>query len=154
RSTVGSNKRRPISRTGAQSVVPLLANSGNGQGGSSMGSGSGNSDDEISTNFGELDLEALSRLDGRRWSSSCRSQEGLELVAFNGEMHEESSPENVRNLCHRYRPMFFEELVGQNIVVQSLTCAITRTRIAPVYLFHGPRGTGKTSAARIFAMAL
>ncbi|XP_073025363.1 LOW QUALITY PROTEIN: protein STICHEL [Primulina eburnea] len=154
RSTVGSNKRRPISRTGAQSVVPLLANSGNGQGGSSMGSGSGNSDDGISTNFGELDLEASSRLDGRRWSSSCRSQEGLELAAFNGEIHEESSPENVRSLCHRYRPMFFEELVGQNIVVQSLTSAITRTRIAPVYLFHGPRGTGKTSAARIFAMAL
>ncbi|KZV14696.1 protein STICHEL-like [Dorcoceras hygrometricum] len=153
RSTVGANKRRPISRSGAQSVVPLLANSGNGKGGSSIGSGSGNSDDEISTNFGELDLEALSRLDGRRWSSSCRSQEGLE-AAFNEEMNEESSPENVRSLCHRYRPMFFDELVGQNIVVQSLTTAITRARIAPVYLFQGPRGTGKTSAARILAMAL
>ncbi|XP_073028211.1 protein STICHEL-like [Primulina eburnea] len=156
RSTVGSNKRRPISMIGAQSVVPLLANAGNGRGGSSMGSGSGsgNSDDEISTNFGELDMEALSRLDGRRWSSSCRSQEGLELVSFNGEMHEESSPENVRSLCHRCRPMFFDELVGQNIVVQSLTSAIKRARIAPVYLFQGPRGIGKTSAARIFAMAL
>ncbi|XP_073150102.1 LOW QUALITY PROTEIN: protein STICHEL-like [Henckelia pumila] len=153
RSTMGSIKRR-TTRTGAESVASLLANSGNGQGGSSMGSGSGNSDDEISTNFGELDLEALSRLDGRRWSSSCRSQEGLELEAFKGEMHEESSPENVRSLCHRYRPMFFDELVGQNIVVQSLTSAINRARIAPVYLFQGPRGTGKTSAARIFATAL
>ncbi|KAI3448389.1 hypothetical protein Pfo_005054 [Paulownia fortunei] len=152
RSSLGSNKRRLSSRTAGQSLVPLLTNSGNGRGGSSMGSG--NSDDELSTNFGELDLEALSRLDGRRWSSSCRSQEGLELVALNGEVHEEGSPENVRSLSHKYRPMFFEELIGQNIVVQSLMSAISRGRIAPVYLFQGPRGTGKTSTARIFAAAL
>ncbi|KAL0375900.1 UNVERIFIED_CONTAM: protein STICHEL [Sesamum calycinum] len=146
-----SNKRRLGSRTGGQSLVPLLTNSANGQGGSSMGSG--NSDDELSTNFEELDLEALSRLDGRRWSS-CRSQEGLELVALNGEVHDESSPENARSLSHKYRPMFFDELIGQNIVVQSLMTAVSRGRIAPVYLFQGPRGTGKTSSARIFAAAL
>ncbi|XP_011092245.1 protein STICHEL isoform X1 [Sesamum indicum] len=151
RSSLVSNKRRLGSRTGGQSLVPLLTNSANGQGGSSMGSG--NSDDELSTNFEELDLEALSRLDGRRWSS-CRSQEGLELVALNGEVHDESSPENARSLSHKYRPMFFDELVGQNIVVQSLMTAVSRGRIAPVYLFQGPRGTGKTSSARIFAAAL
>ncbi|KAK6143793.1 hypothetical protein DH2020_024141 [Rehmannia glutinosa] len=148
RTSLVSNKRRIV----GQSLVPLLTNSGNGRGGSSVGSG--NSDDEISTNFGELDLEALSRLDGRRWSSSCRSQEGLEIVALNGEVNEESSPENVRSLSHKYRPMFFEELIGQNIVVQSLMSAISRGRVAPVYLFQGPRGTGKTSTARIFAAAL
>lgn len=142
-------KRRFSSRTAGQGLVPLLTNSSNGRGGSSIGS-----DDDISTNFGELDLEALSRLDGRRWSSSCRSQEGLELVAMNGEAHDESSPENVRNLSHKYRPMFFEELIGQNIVVQSLMSTISRGRIAPVYLFQGPRGTGKTSTARVFAAAL
>ncbi|KAL0335330.1 UNVERIFIED_CONTAM: protein STICHEL [Sesamum radiatum] len=116
--------------------------------------GSGSTDDELSTNYGELDLEALSRLDGRRWSASCRSPEGLEIVALNGDVHEESSPENIRSLSNKYRPMFFEELIGQNIVVQSLTSSISRRRIAPVYLFQGPRGTGKTSTARIFAAAL
>ncbi|KAK4424457.1 protein STICHEL [Sesamum alatum] len=151
RSSLVSNKRRLGSRTGGQCLVPLLTNSGNGRGGSSMGSG--NSDDELSTNFEELDLEALSRLDGRRWSS-CRSQDGLELVALNGEVDEGSSPENARSLSHKYRPMFFDELIGQNIVVQSLMSAVSRGRTAPVYLFQGPRGTGKTSTARIFAAAL
>ncbi|CAA0814094.1 Protein STICHEL [Striga hermonthica] len=138
-----SNKRRS-----GQSLVPLLTNNGQ-RGSSSVGS-----DDELSMNLWELDLEALSRLDGRRWSSSCRSQEGLEIVAFNGDVHEESSPENIRSLSHKYRPMFFEELIGQNLVVQSLKNAISRKRVAPVYLFQGPRGTGKSSAARIFAAAI
>ncbi|KAK6945658.1 DNA polymerase III, gamma subunit, domain III [Dillenia turbinata] len=139
-----SNRRRTTSKS-AQGILPLLTNS-------SMGTG--NSDDELSTNFGELDLEALSRLDGRRWSLSCRSQEGLELVALNGEVDEEGSPENIKSLSQKYRPMFFEELIGQNIVVQSLMNSILRNRIAPLYLFQGPRGTGKTSTARIFAAAL
>ncbi|KAA8545388.1 hypothetical protein F0562_020172 [Nyssa sinensis] len=146
-----SNKRRVVSRT-AQGRIPLLTNNGDGRGGSSIGTGQ--SDDELSTNFGELDLEALSRLDGRRWSSSCRSQEGLELVALNGEGEDVSNSDNIRSLSQKYRPMFFEELIGQNIVVQSLMNAISRGRIAPVYLFQGPRGTGKTSTARIFAAAL
>ncbi|XP_059652107.1 protein STICHEL isoform X2 [Cornus florida] len=151
RGSSGSNKRRLASRA-AQGLVPLLTNSGDGRQGSSVGTG--HSDDELSTNFGELDLEGLSRLDGRRWSSSCRSQEGLELVALNGEGEEASTPDNIRSLSQKYRPMFFEELIGQNIVVQSLMNAISRGRIAPVYLFQGPRGTGKTSTARIFAAAL
>ncbi|KAK4476795.1 hypothetical protein RD792_015955 [Penstemon davidsonii] len=146
--SLASSKRRFDSRAVAQSRVPLLTNTRNR--GSSMGS-----DDELSTNYGELDLEALSRLDGRRWSTSCRSQEGLELVALNEEVREEEgSPENSRSLSHKYRPMFFEELIGQNLVVQSLMSAVSRGRVSPVYLFQGPRGTGKTSTARIFAAAL
>ncbi|KAM1120553.1 hypothetical protein ACFXTH_044675 [Malus domestica] len=151
RSSSGSNKQRIASRS-AQGVLPLLTNSCDGRGGSSIGTG--RSDDELSTNFGELDLEALSRLDGRRWSSSCRSQEGLEIVAVNGDGEEEGSPENIRSFSQKYKPMFFGELIGQNIVVQSLINAIARGRIAPVYLFQGPRGTGKTSAARIFTASL
>ncbi|PSS21670.1 Protein STICHEL like [Actinidia chinensis var. chinensis] len=143
-SSCGSKKRGVVSRT-AQGVVPLLTNTGDG---------SGHSDDELSTNFGELDLEALSRLDGRRWSCSCRSQDGLELVARTGEGEEGSTLEYIGSLSQKYRPMFFEELIGQNIVVQSLMSAISRGRIAPMYLFQGPRGTGKTSTARIFASAL
>ncbi|XP_057808307.1 protein STICHEL-like [Salvia miltiorrhiza] len=152
RLSLASNKRRLCSKTAGQSLIPLLDNGADGLGRLSMRSG--NSDDELSTNFAELDLEALSRLDGRRWSASCRSQEGLELVALNEEACEEGSPENIRSLSHKYRPMFFDELIGQNIVVQSLMSAVTRGRIAPVYLFQGARGIGKTSAARIFAAAL
>ncbi|XP_027156842.1 protein STICHEL [Coffea eugenioides] len=149
-SSLGYNKRRPGSRPAPQGLLPLLTNGGDGRIGSSIGTG--NSDDELSTNYGELDLEALSRLDGRRWSTSCRSQEGLELVALTGE--EEGTPENITSLSQKYRPMFFEELIGQNIVVQSLMTAVSRKRIAPIYLFQGPRGTGKTSTARVFAAAL
>lgn len=146
----GSKNRIPASRI-AQGVLPLLTNSGDGQGGSS-----GCSDDELSTNFGELNLEAVSRLDGRRWSTSCRSREGLELVSLTGEEEEGggSTPDNVKSLSQKYRPLFFEEIIGQNIVVQSLKNAISRVRIAPLYLFQGPRGTGKSSTARIFAAAL
>ncbi|KDP32437.1 hypothetical protein JCGZ_13362 [Jatropha curcas] len=149
RSSSISNKRRITSRSG-QGLLPLLANSED-RGGSSIETG--NSDDELSTNFGELDLEALSRLDGRRWSS-CRSQDGLEIVALNGDGEEEDTPENIRSLSQKYKPLFFSEVIGQNIVVQSLINAVSRGRIAPVYLFQGPRGTGKTSTARIFASAL
>ncbi|MCO5601076.1 hypothetical protein L7F22_055195 [Adiantum nelumboides] len=59
-----------------------------------------------------------------------------------------------RNLSQKYRPKVFEDVVGQHIVAQALSNAILRSRIAPVYLFQGSRGTGKTSAARIFAAAL
>jgi DNA polymerase III subunit gamma/tau len=45
-------------------------------------------------------------------------------------------------------------MVGQNMVVQSLVDAVLKGKVAPVYLFQGPRGTGKTSTARIFAAAL
>ncbi|XP_011011711.1 PREDICTED: protein STICHEL-like isoform X2 [Populus euphratica] len=145
-----SNKRRIGSRT-RQAFLPLLADSGDGIGGSSIGTG--HSDDELSTNYGELDLEALCRLDGRRWSS-CRNQDGLEIVALNGDGEDEGTVQNIRSLSQKYKPAFFSELIGQNIVVQSLINAISRGRIARVYLFQGPRGTGKTSAARIFASAL
>uniref|UniRef100_A0A1J3EU47 Protein STICHEL n=1 Tax=Noccaea caerulescens TaxID=107243 RepID=A0A1J3EU47_NOCCA len=147
-SSGGFSKQKIASRS-AQGVLPLLTYGGDGRGGSSIGTGL--SDDELSTNYGELDLEAQSRLDGRRWSTSCRSQDGLEVVALDGEG---STPESIRSFSQKYRPMFFDELIGQSIVVQSLMNAVKRSRIAPVYLFQGPRGTGKTSTARIFSAAL
>ncbi|MGL5059852.1 MAG: DNA polymerase III subunit gamma/tau [Microcoleus sp.] len=57
-------------------------------------------------------------------------------------------------LHHKYRPQIFAELVGQEPIAQTLTSAILQDRIAPAYLFTGPRGTGKTSSARIFAKSL
>ncbi|CAL0306765.1 unnamed protein product [Lupinus luteus] len=62
--------------------------------------------------------------------------------------------ETPRSLCMKFRPKSFSDLVGHNVVGRSLLGAIYRGRITSFYLFHGPRGTGKTSASRIFAAAL
>ncbi len=57
-------------------------------------------------------------------------------------------------IARRWRPRSFKELVGQEHIVQTLRNAIEQDRIAHAYLFVGPRGTGKTSTARLFACAL
>jgi len=57
-------------------------------------------------------------------------------------------------LARTYRPQRFDALVGQEVVGRTLANAITRQRVHHAYLFCGPRGVGKTSAARILAMAL
>ena len=57
-------------------------------------------------------------------------------------------------LYRKYRPQAFDEVVGQEAVVRTLRNAIGRDQIRQAYLFAGPRGTGKTSLARILAKAL
>lgn len=57
-------------------------------------------------------------------------------------------------IARRYRPKQFDELVGQEHIVRTLKNAIESKRIGHAYLFVGPRGTGKTTVARIFAKAL
>ena len=57
-------------------------------------------------------------------------------------------------LYRKYRPSNFDEVVGQQPIIQTLKNAIAQNRIAHAYLFCGPRGTGKTSIAKIFAKML
>ena len=62
---------------------------------------------------------------------------------------------NIHKPYHqKYRPRMLDELVGQEFISITLKQALISQKIAPAYLFNGPRGTGKTSSARIFAKSL
>ena len=63
-------------------------------------------------------------------------------------------PEAYRVLARKYRPQRFQELIGQDAMVQTLGNAIRRDRIAHAFLMTGVRGVGKTSTARLIAKAL
>ncbi len=57
-------------------------------------------------------------------------------------------------LYRKYRPQKFEDVVGQKVIVKTLCNAIIHNKITHAYLFAGPRGTGKTSIAKIFAKTI
>ena len=57
-------------------------------------------------------------------------------------------------LYRTYRPTNFDEVAGQQHIVKTLQNAVRQNKIAHAYLFCGPRGTGKTTIAKIFAKAI
>lgn len=135
RSKIDPQKFKYVPKTSP--IAPLLGNSLD-----DFGPFEDSATDDMVSNFSELDLESISRLDAQRWSN-CLVDE-----VFEPHLLEDKS------LCQKYRPKSFDEIVGQDIVVQSLSSAIQKDRVAPAYLFQGPHGTGKTSTACVFAAAL
>ncbi|MDR1233417.1 MAG: DNA polymerase III subunit gamma/tau [Puniceicoccales bacterium] len=66
----------------------------------------------------------------------------------------DKSQNQYRVIALRWRPKSFKEIIGQDHITRTLTNAIEMGRVAHAYLFVGPRGTGKTTTARLLAMAL
>ena len=76
---------------------------------------------------------------------------------MNGPMTEDAAPAPktaYQVLARKYRPTTFDDLVGQDTVVRTLTNAIASGRLAQAYMLTGVRGTGKTTTARLIARAL
>lgn len=168
RKCTGSSKNAAgddvLSRIGGS---PCLSRSEAVLGGSSRGASLFGDDDDI------LDSSQCGCGLGRCWSRTPRLrdsslnldiEEEQPLLAGNGSesllsgkrrsCNDSESPKSPKSLSQKFRPRSFHELMGQTVVSRSLLTAISNGRIASLYLFHGPRGTGKTSASRIFAAAL
>ena len=93
---------------------------------------------------------AVVRLNGVWGARDTTSGIGMRELCYNSRMAETEH----MALPLKYRPMTFDDVVGQEHVVRTLRHAIEAGRIANAYLFIGPRGIGKTTLSRIFAKAL
>ncbi|KAF5475319.1 hypothetical protein F2P56_007132 [Juglans regia] len=78
--------------------------------------------------------------------SEARSRDQRKLRGYRNSQH--------KSLTQKYMPRTFRDLVGQNLVAQALSNAVTKRKVGLLYVFYGPHGTGKTSCAHIFARAL
>ncbi|RWW22319.1 hypothetical protein GW17_00013493 [Ensete ventricosum] len=119
------------------------------------------SNDVVGSNFSGCGISycwsGTPKYRGRNIYSDDEEQEKPLLSAEHSEtacINSARYPQSPRSLSQKFRPKSFNELVGLNVVSQSLLLAITKGKISPMYLFHGPHGNGKTSTARVFAAAL
>src|SRR5437868_12093597 len=87
---------------------------------------------------------------GRKAATVVCSASAVVTLAFSNQQ----SRMSYQVIARKYRPQRFSDVVGQEHVTQTLSHAIEQKRIAHAYLFCGPRGTGKTTIARIFAKCL
>ena len=62
--------------------------------------------------------------------------------------------QNSKVLALKYRPKIFKDIIGQDIIAETIYRSIEINKIPNAFLFHGIRGTGKTSIARIIAKAM
>src|SRR5581483_5450496 len=89
-----------------------------------------------------------------RCSRTARSASPKKLSATQTSRSCSARLPGVTALYRKYRPQGFDEVVGQEAIVRTLQNAIGSGQVRQAYLFAGPRGTGKTSLARILAKAL
>jgi DNA polymerase-3 subunit gamma/tau len=101
-----------------------------------------------------LDLRTPSGPEGSSGSTFHMCRRVPSHLIFNCSIILKMTSQGYQVIARRWRPQQFDELVGQDHIVQTLKNAIESKRIAHAYLFVGPRGTGKTSTARLFAKAL
>jgi DNA polymerase-3 subunit gamma/tau len=88
---------------------------------------------------------------------NCDCRLAIEDGVCSGTRWQIENPESQMSyqvIARKYRPQRFSDVVGQEHVTQTLTNTIKQNRIAHAYLFCGPRGTGKTTIARVFAKCL
>ncbi len=133
---------------------------------------------ELFAEAGQPSLSCDGECDEDSYSEQLIAQEPREIAADEPQAHDEPSEEFFSSLpatsteheekpgvgewrsggyvvlARRYRPQTFDDLVGQEHVREALRRAILEGEVAHAYLFSGPRGTGKTSTARILAKAV
>src|ERR1019366_1468909 len=92
---------------------------------------------------------------GESQTPACRpARRGRSRSTGPDRIIEFSPPMSYQVLARKYRPQKFSEVIGQEHVTRTLKNAIAQGRIAHGYIFSGHRGIGKTTIARILAMAL
>ncbi|CAK7345928.1 unnamed protein product [Dovyalis caffra] len=143
---INLERRRSVDRYHeCRSIAPETTNCSPGQGFYSES-------EEDSSSEEEIDAMILDNIDHSCYSHAylrrCYSQHKDRNRGRKSVRHSSTS------LRDKYQPKSFQDIVGHEIITKVISNAVDKKKIAQLYLFHGPNGTGKTSTARIFAMAL